>query len=31
MPKFQNEYDPDNTDVRELTEYAAQFLEEINN
>ncbi len=30
MPKFPNEYDPDNTDANELTEYAAQLLEEIN-
>lgn len=30
MPKFPNEYDPDNTDARELTEYAAQLLDEIN-
>ncbi len=30
MPKFPNEYDPDNTDATELTEYAAQLFEEIN-
>lgn len=30
MPPFPNEYDPDNTDAKELTEYAAQLLDEIN-
>lgn len=30
MPQFPNEYAPDNTDGEELTEYAAQLLEEIN-
>ena len=30
MPTFPNEYEPDNTDAKELTEYAAQLLEEIN-
>lgn len=30
MPKFPNEYDPGNTDAKELIEYAAQLLEEIN-
>lgn len=30
MPPFPNEYEPDNTDGAELTEYAAQLLEEIN-
>ena len=30
MPTIPNEYQPDNTDAKELTEYAAQLLEEIN-
>ena len=30
MPKFPNEYEPDNTDGEELTEYAADLLNEIN-
>lgn len=30
MPTFPNEYQPDNTDAKELTEYAAKLLEEIN-
>lgn len=30
MPPFPNEYTPENTDATELTEYAAQLLEEIN-
>lgn len=30
MPPFPNEYEPDNTDTKELTEYAAQLLDEIN-
>lgn len=30
MPPFPNEYEPDNTDGKELTEYAGQLLEEIN-
>lgn len=30
MPPFPNEYVPDNTNGEELTEYAAQLLEEIN-
>lgn len=30
MPSFSNEYEPDNTDAKELTEYAAKLLEEIN-
>ena len=30
MPTFPDEYEPDNTDAKELTEYAAQLLEEIN-
>ncbi len=30
MPPFPNEYQPDNTDGEELTEYAAQLLNEIN-
>ena len=30
MPKFPNEYEPDNTNGKELIEYAAQLLEEIN-
>ena len=29
MPPFPNEY-PDNTDGNELTEYAAQLVDEIN-
>ncbi len=31
MPTFPNEYQPDNTDDREFTEYAAELLREINN
>ncbi len=31
MLTFPNEYQPDNTDDRELTEYAAELLREINN
>ena len=30
MPIFPNYYDPDNTDAKELIEYAAQLLDEIN-
>lgn len=30
MPKFPNEYDPDNTDGAELLKYAAALLNEIN-
>lgn len=30
MPLFPNECYPDNTDAKELTEYAAQLLDEIN-
>ncbi len=30
MPPFPNEYQPDNTNGEELTEYAAQLLNEIN-
>ncbi len=30
MPTFPNEYQPDNTDDRELAEYAAELLREIN-
>lgn len=30
MPPFSNEYEPDNTDGKELTEYALQHLYEIN-
>lgn len=30
MPKFPNEYEPDNTDGAELLEYAAALLNEIN-
>lgn len=30
MPPFPNEYVPDNTDGQELTAYAAQLLNEIN-
>ncbi len=30
MPPFPNEYQPDNTDGKELTEYAAQLLNEFN-
>lgn len=30
MPPFPNEYTPDNTDAKELTKYAAQLLDEIN-
>ncbi len=31
MLTFPNEYQPDNTDDRELAEYAAELLREINN
>ncbi len=31
MPKFPNGYQLDNTDDRELAEYAAELLREINN
>ena len=30
MHIFPNDYDPDNTDAKELTEYTAQLLDEIN-